>query len=569
LRDPGGAATVSRNPMPAQPAALLRTLEATRLGYGPGRAAEKLRLLTRLERAPLRTAEQVLRLHEHLVFMRAYPDSRAVLARVARMLARFDRRPDLRRHASALADSGIAGTAIRYAFFWPTARWLAARWPAQLRIDWTNLDAPERLAAALPLLATPIEAAWLRLPGADARRALDRLRGRRTPDATFYVRRVAALPRDDFTREAFFDALDIPLVLEPGPGTPSRTHARHARLPVVFRTHPPTRGRPDLARELAQPPRAVRRVPAAEARQLIDLGRAAMATRGRDLDAFAYGDARDVRIVEDGDGLAWAIIGMVPERRPVLRSAYGVLTLRNGVPIGYLDIHVLFGCVDVAYNTFETFRGAEAAYVLGRLFAALRQLFAATSFTLAPYQLGRNNDEAIESGAWWFYYKLGFRPRVAAIRRLARAELARMQASPRHRSSARTLARLAEDYLYFETAGARAPHWPSLDTLGASVAARLAAIAGADREAAVRDCTRAATRLLGAVPPRTAGERIAWARWAPIVAVLPGVARWSAADRRALARVVSAKGGRSDDEYLARFDAHPRLGAALRRLTGS
>jgi hypothetical protein len=555
--------------MPIPPATLLRRLEATRLDYGPGRAAEKVRLLAGLDRARLRTAQQVLRLHEHLVFMRAYPDDRAVLARVERMLRRFERRGDLRRHCDALADSGVAGTAIRYAFFWPTARWLATRWPARLWIDWASLDAPERLAAALPLLVTPVEAIWLRLGSATPRRALDRLRGRRTPDGTFYVRRVAAMPGDDFTRESFFDTLDVPLVLQPGDDTPSRTHARHAGSPVVFRARPPERARPDLVRELARPPRAVRRAQSAEAQQLIDLGRAAMATRARDLDAFAYGSARDVRIVDDGDGLEWAIIGVFPERRPVLRSVYGVITLRNGVPIGYLDIHVLFRCVDLAYNTFESFRGAEAAYVLARLLAALRHLFAATSFTLAPYQLGRDNDEAIDSGAWWFYYKLGFRPRASAIRAIARAELARMAANPRHRSSARTLARLADDYLYFETGGARAPHWPSLDALGARVSARLAARAGADRESAVRESVRAATRLLGGARVRGASERTAWARWAPIVAVLPGVARWSATDRRALARVIAAKGGPADDEYLARFDAHPRLGAALRRLTGS
>jgi len=553
--------------MPIPPAALLRKLEATRLDYGPGRAAEKRRLLDALARARLRTPAQVLRLHEHLLFVRAYPDDRAVLARAARMLARFERRADLRRHRAALADSGIAGTAIRYAFFWPTARWLAARWPAQLAIDWDGFEAPERLAAALPQLVTPVEALWLRGADVAPRRALGRLRGR-TPDATFLVRRVAALPGDDFTREAYFDALDTPLVLAPARGTPSRTHEHHAVAPVAFCRRAPERGRPDIARELARPPRAVRRAPAAEARRLIDLGRGAMATRGRDLDAFAYGDPRDVRIVDDGDGLAWAIIGVVPERRPALRAVYGVLTLRNGVPIGYLDIHVLFGCADLAYNTFETFRGAEAAFVLARLLAALRHLFGATSFTLAPYQLGRDNDEAIASGAWWFYYKLGFRPRSAAVRRATRAERARLGANPRHRSAAKTLARLAGDYLYYETAGSRAPHWPSLDLLGARVAARLAQD-GADREAAVRASVRAAMRLLGVARLRGPDERRAWARWAPIVAVLPGAARWPARERRALARVISAKGGRGEDAYLARFAAHPRLGAALRRLTGA
>jgi hypothetical protein len=47
------------------------------------------------------------------------------------------------------------------------------------------------------------------------------------------------------------------------------------------------------------------------------------------------------------------------------------------------------------------------------------------------------------------------------------------------------------------------------------------------------------------------------------VLALPGVARWRPADRRALARVVRAKGGRRESEFAALFDAHPRLGRAL------
>jgi hypothetical protein len=41
-------------------------------------------------------------------------------------------------------------------------------------------------------------------------------------------------------------------------------------------------------------------------------------------------------------------------------------------------------------------------------------LFDVDSFTINPYQLGDGNDEALASGAWWFYYKFGFaraRPR--------------------------------------------------------------------------------------------------------------------------------------------------------------
>jgi hypothetical protein len=281
-----------------------------------------------------------------------------------------------------------------------------------------------------------------------------------------------------------------------------------------------------------------------------------MVTRARDLDAFAYGDPRDVRVVDDGDGLQWALIGTTPERRPVLRTTYGQLALRNGVPVAYAEADMLFGCADLAYNTFETFRGGESAHLFARLLALLRHVFDVRSFTFEPYQLGQDNDEGLASGAWWFYYKLGFRPRNGAIRALVRAELARMRRNSAYRSSRKALARLAEDYLYFEPEGRRAAFWPRLADLGA----RLAAPAGADGEAA---------RLLGVSPPRGSAARIAWGRWAPIVTSLPGLEQWSPDERSALARIVLAKGGRREGDYLALFDAHPKLEPALRRLTGA
>jgi hypothetical protein len=540
--------------MPTPPAALLRRLEATRLEYGPGLAATKLALLRQLAGMRLADARQVLRLHEHLCFVRAYPDSRAVLTQAERMLAGFARRGDLRRHQDELADSGVAGCDIRYRFFWPTARWLVARWPRQLGIDWDEVDDPEKLAALLPLLVTPIAGTWLKIRKPEPRTALDRLRGSDT-DGVFLVRRVAAMPGDDFTREAAFDALEPPFVLRPAPGTPSRTHARYERAPVVLCKRAPPRGRPDLRAELALPPRSVRAVAPTAGQRLIDLAQEAMVRRSRDLDAFAYGDPRDVRVVDDGDGLQWALIGTLPLRRPVLRTTYGQLALRSGVPVAYGEADMLFGCADLSYNIFETFRGGESAFVFGRFLALLQHVFGARSFTFEPYQLGRDNDEGLASGAWWFYYKLGFRPRSGAIRALVRTELARLRQRPAYRSSRKTLARLAEDYLYFEPAGRRAPYWPRVAELGV----RLAPSPAADREAA---------RLLGVPgPPTRADARVAWTRWAPIVTGLPGIEQWSADERSAPAAIVLAKGGRRDGDYLARFDAHPKLGAALRRLT--
>jgi hypothetical protein len=546
------------------PIRALANLERIKDSYGGASAARKLVLLRALDRARLRSARQVQRLHEVLCFLRAYPDDARVAGRVERMLARFARRADLQANRDALADLGIAGTPIRYRFFWPTARWLAQRWPGEFHLDRNDAEAGDNIAGALPMLVTPAEARWLRAVQPAGYDALDALRGRAT-DATFLVCAIEALPGDSFTRETLYDGLDPSCELRPGRDTPSRTLDRYAAAPAIFRSQPLRRSRPDLRAEIHRPPQAVRALPAREGARLVELARGTMITRQRDLDAFAYGDARDVHIVDDGDGLAFALVGMLPERRTLLPAVYGLLTLQNGVPIGYSQVDVLAGTAAISFNTFPTFRGGEAAYTFARLLATVRHVFGATSFSIEPYQLGQDNDEGIESGAWWFYYKLGFRPRAAPPRRIARTELARIKANPRHRSSPATLRKLAGWHVFFELEPARPRGLPPVAALGERVAAQLARHPLPDRAGALNEASRALMRLVGLQSLRgfTPNERLAWRRWSPFVLALPGLLRWGATDRRAAARVVRAKGGRRESDFATLFAAHPRLARAL------
>ena len=242
------------------------------------------------------------------------------------------------------------------------------------------------------------------------RKLLQRLKGPAETDAAFLVRRFETIHPTSFGRETIYERIGIPLVLAPGPGTPSRTLAKHESGPPVFQTRPLDRSRPVLRSEIVKPPHAVRSVPPEEADRLIDLAREAMVTRGRDLDNFIHADRDDVRIFEYADGLAFACYGLTPERRLLLESVYGMLTLKNGVPIGYVLASGLFGSSEVMYNVFDTFRGGESARIYGRVLSMARVLFGADTFTIDPFQLGHANSEGQKSGAFWFYDKLGFRP---------------------------------------------------------------------------------------------------------------------------------------------------------------
>src|SRR5437660_12913024 len=67
-------------------------LAAVASRYTPDARKAKLELLARLETARVGPAAALLRLHEALCFLQAYPDDAEVLARVDRALAAFPAR---------------------------------------------------------------------------------------------------------------------------------------------------------------------------------------------------------------------------------------------------------------------------------------------------------------------------------------------------------------------------------------------------------------------------------------------------------------------------------------------
>ena len=518
-----------------------------------------------------RTARSIERLHDELIRLQAYPPDRSTLAAVRRALRAFGARTDVRGFRDQLHSTGIAGTDICYRFYWPTARWLTDRWPDRLHIDWEEFENAGRLPDVLALVLPYGESLLLDNADLTPLEFLEALKAPNETDAAFLVRVFEAAPVEDSWREHLYESLDIPLILEPGRGTPTRTLARYAPSPVHLQRVPVDTARPDLPREVARPPERISALSRAEGAVLIDMAREAMVTRERDLDAFVNADPRDVHMIDDEAGLQFAMIGQRPDRRLVMESVYGFLILKNAVPMGYILSGSLFGSSEVALNIFDTFRGGETARVYARGLAILAAVFGSDAFMVPPYQMGHGNPEGLESGAWWFYYKLGFRPEDPKVKGLARRELDRIRSRKGHRSSMETLDALSSRPMFWYPGGRRSDVLGRLDfgAVGERVSRYLARRCGADRALGVVTCIEEAQQLLLPRGHRrmSAGERLAWERWSPIVRTIPGVARWPLADRRRFGDVIRAKGGRRESDFVRLFDAHQRLRRAIQRLT--
>jgi hypothetical protein len=112
-------------------------------------------------------------------------------------------------------------------------------------------------------------------------------------------------------------------------------------------------------------------------------------------------------------------------------------------------------------------------------------LVGCTRFIANPYQFGSENTEALRSGAFWFYHRLGYRPVLPAIRQLAQRESMRMRRDKTYRSDLGTLRRLACCDMHLTLPGARASdlfeeRW--IETSSMLATKELAAAGGSTRE---------------------------------------------------------------------------------------
>jgi hypothetical protein len=132
---------------------------------------------------------------------------------------------------------------------------------------------------------------------------------------------------------------------------------------------------------------------------------------------------------------------------------------KNGVPIGYFEGLSLFERMESGFNLYYTFRDGETAWLYARTLNVMHHFAAVTAFSLDPYQIGFENEEGIESGAFWFYRKLGFRPTDPDVLQLALKEEEKIRTRKGYRTSTSTLRKLARSPMIFELDETRRGDW--------------------------------------------------------------------------------------------------------------
>ncbi len=596
------------------PNGLLTQLEAAKNQFNPGQATRIQKLLTQLSKLQL-DPHQLIRFHEALLFLRAFPHGPSEIPRVENLLNTFHQRIEKLRAANAdmsvfddFDTSGIAGTTMQDTLSFDVAKWLTGRIPRNIEIAWKDYWDDYQAERArgntwprfIPLLEedADVEA---NIPWSSW---IDAARGRQ--DALAWLlnqfAKLAIPPRE---QSELYDSLRLPLRWKLENLKLSRTRNWTSPRRFYFHEGPLIqRSQVNLAEELSKPAPQLKKLSRPAGESVMQSIRETMVVRYRELYGTTLGDPSTVVKADLGRGVIMHFWGLPPTRRLPLRAYVAGYTEKNGVPINYIEAIGLCEWIEVGFNTFYTYRQGETAWIYAQALRCLRALTNAKCISIYPYQIGQNNDEAIESGAFWFYRKLGFRPGRPDLRKVCEREEKRIAANPNYRTPPRTLRHLAEAHMFydydlrpsaenstkadatveerpfqgrvkrtskeagFSPHGASGP-WDTFSTrnLGLQINRRMSREFRGDSQRIRQASTTTVTRALNLNPSRwTPLQKQSLENWSLILSEIPNLRHWTRDEKDQLIKIIRAKIASAEMSFLHRTQHHPRLRSELLRL---
>jgi len=544
-------------------------LDSIARSHGRDAAREKAKLLSEIEQQKRISIADIASLHDTLEYMRAYPDDARLLARVRAVIRRLREWVEVAgaEESPRLVDQGVPGGINRYPYSYAVLQHLHRQHPGSVEVDWDELTDQTLLGSVTEMVFTAPEnesAEYLSFPWEEwvERTASD-------PNGEglgFLLRLFEHSELSELRQAGLFEIMGLPIRYRLLPEL-GRGEVELAPERIAFQSSDVPRERFPLEPAILEPLRVPRPLARARAEEVLDFCLRGLCARELEIHPLIYASPNDVLLFSFERGLQVVLAGVQAEHRAPLGASYFFLVLKNGAPMAYGPAAPLFGACELGINLFPQFRGGEIRYVYSQFMRVLHQVLGIELFYLTRYGMGEDNPDAIASGAFWFYRKLGFQAVNPAVEVLAQEEEARMRANPGHRSDRRTLHRLSHTEAVLDLSGGRRRPF-EFGELGLEVSRAIATEHAGDRPRAVREWGKRARRDLGIRDfSRWSGdEKRALDAFAPILGVLGDVGSWSQRDKTLLIQVIRNKAARSEVAATRGLARHARLEQALRRI---
>ncbi len=401
----------------------------------------KKKIMQQISKLAFADGELVLRYHDLLMFLCAYPSSAAEKTIVEKELIRITSYAKKVKQTDALPENeGLPFTNIVTRFSPDFLHWLIQHEDLKVGFDSfynASLSLNDILNITLPAVLKAETTAGL------SNEDLLTLLGVK-PDnyVSFILGQLEQLKDWPLLQELLIIKMDLYITLIPKNKLFSRANNRIENKDVYY--HHDLLKQFDYLQLINHPLPEVIIPTKTAAEHLIKCIKNSMALMVREIDPTTFMQPSTMRLYHLERGITFALYSMVPKRQLPLETYFGCTFFKNGIPISYGGIWTLGKMTKIGLNIFESFRGGESGYILCQLIRVLKQSMGVSYLEIEPFQFGLENPGGISSGAFWFYYKFGFRPVDEDLKQLAEKEYKKIKSIKDYRSSAKTLLRFTE-----------------------------------------------------------------------------------------------------------------------------
>jgi len=379
---------------------------------------------------------------EALMFFLAYPQSAEAERIAEKRLASVTRflKSASKKQKMIFENTGMPFTNLKVQFTHDFLQWLQSHDGCKVILETSASEMPD-LNSLLYTTLTSAERTETSA-GLDNDDLFQTLGVKQDKQLSFLLNEFNRLNQVPLVKDFLFDSLALLCTLQPEDKKFSLAYNRFRQAPVYYHR--------DLLKKFDHEKLISAKIPlplkldAQTKMNLVDTIKKSMALTNRETDTVTYMDENSIRYIELERGIAVAVYGMTPERQLPFESYMGYTLFKNGYPCAYGGSWVFGRRALFGINIFDWFRGGESGYVFCQLLRVYRQCFGIDYFEVEPYQYGQDNPDGIKSGAFWFYYRYGFRPVDSTLRVLAAKEAERIRSDKNYRTSERTLIQFTE-----------------------------------------------------------------------------------------------------------------------------
>lgn len=503
-----------------------------------------------------------LQFHHVLLCMMAYPSNQTLHNLVekitSQLLQQLSKYPTIQ---DKLIGSGLLHSSVECNFTYQKTKHIIQHFPNQVSIHSTSSNI-ETQKAVLKLILPNVEYSKIHAGEKDFKSRISEFhQSKHQTDLEWLLQTIEQSNPDRKTQAFLYNQLGVFIQWKVSSEKDSVSFLRGAQLPTYFHSTPLEKkiSLQDIIKQKLPTPV---KLSLKEKQQLIHSAKMTLFYLYRETEPFTNANEDDITLFHLDKGISVALFGSTNNKRYSLESYIGYLVLKNNIPASYGGGWIFGERSQFGINILESFRGGESSLIICELLRVYHQYFKATRFVVKPYQFGLHNAEAIKTGAFWFYYKLGFRPENNELKALAKKEEEEKLKNPSYKSEASTLRKYTKSNVALTLSDNTYPNFDS-EVLSQKITHYINTQFDGNREKAINQCFKQLKEVLGINVKTWKIEDIDYAKQISILfCSYPDSKNWMIDHKKNIILLIQLKSAKTEllwIKHLQRFKAFWKL----------